>query len=121
MAFYVFALRNVRQAHEVAAAGVEDSPRDMKVHYFIHEDSNNYTAAEAKALLIDKLPSFDATTLSALTTAAVAGNVSSTTRLSDTTGKGLFRYGKQMFQIGVGYHASVEATAISSINFKDIA
>lgn len=121
MAFYVFGLRNVRPATENTAAGVKDAPRDGITYYFTHEDSGVYTQDEAKALLSTKFPNFTAEVLESLSTALVLGNANSTVRADETTGAGLFRYGKQMFQMGVGYHGSVEATAINAVNWKNIA
>ena len=121
MAFYTFALRNVRQAHETAPAGVKDAPRDMEVYYFTHEDTGIYSPTEAKALVMAQLPSFTKDVMDTLTTQAILGNANSTARASDVTGACLLRYGKQMFQLGCGYHGSVGSAAIASVNWKNIA
>jgi hypothetical protein len=120
MAKYVFALRNVRAAHEVTAVGVKDAPRDMKSYYFTHDDTNNATAAEFKALIKGQLPSFPEATLSAMATALVAANANASARANETTGAGAWRYGKQILQGGVGYHASSGSAAIASVNWKNL-
>lgn len=120
MAKYVFALRNVRQAHEVGAVGVKDEPRDMKVYYFTHTDTNNASTTELKALIKKQLPSFPEATLSAMATALVAANANTTVRANETTGAGAWRYGKQILQGGVAYHATSEAVAIAAVNWKDL-
>lgn len=119
MAKYVFALRNVRQAHEVEAVGVKDAPRG-KAYYFVHDDTGNATDAELIALIKEQFPSMDDTTMADIAEKLVDGNANATVRADDTTGAGSWRYGKWVFQGGVGYHASSEAGAIASINWKSL-
>jgi len=120
MAKYVFALRNVRAQGEVEPIGVKDAPRTDRVYYFVHTDTNNATSAELKALVLKQLPSFNEELIDSMCDALVVANANATLRANETTGKGQWRNGKQVYQGGVGYHASVEATAIAAINWKDL-
>ena len=119
MAKYVFALRNVRQAQEVEAVGVKDAPRSAP-YYFVHDDTDNATDAELIALIQEQLPSMDAATMADIAEKLVDGNADATVRADETTGAGSWRYGKWVLQGGVGYHASSEATAIASVNWKNL-
>ena len=120
MAKYAFGLRNVRAAQETTAVGVKDAPRGPS-HYIVHNGGSAPTTAQLTALLEDALPSFDPAVVTSMVAQLRAMSLSSTVRADETTGAGQWRYGKQVFQAGVGYHASSDASAIAAINWKDLA
>lgn len=119
MAKYAFGLRNVRAAQETTAVGVKDAPRGPEYN-FVHGGGNAPTTAELTALVKGVLPNFDPEVVALMVIELNAMSVNSTVRADETTGAGQWRYGKQVFQAGVGYHASSEATAIAEINWKDL-
>mgnify|MGYP005696906191 CR=1 FL=1 len=120
MGKYVFALRNVRAQGETSPLGVKDAPRTDKVHYFVHSDTGNATAAELKVLVPQQLPSFNEEVIDTMCSALVAANTNTTLRANETTGAGQWRNGKQIYQGGVGYHATLVASAIAAINWKNL-
>ena len=120
MAIYAFGVQNVRKTGATSATGVKDAPIALPI--FSTLDSGSVpTLAQCKVVVAEMLPNIDEVRRNAIAALFVAAQVNGTVRADETTGAGLFRVGKATYQLGVGYHASVAATAIASVNWKNIA
>ena len=119
MAKYAIGLRNVRTKHSPVAEGTKDAPALLSTELFsVIDDTTAPDADQCNAAVATLLPGIND---SAIGTALAAGIANATVRADETTGAYSFRWGKGLYQLGVGYHGSSDASAISSVNWKDLA
>ena len=119
MAKYVVALRNVRTKGSPIAEGTKDVRALLSTELFSVIDAASAPDADAcNAAVATLLPGIND---SAIGDAFEAGLANATVRADETTGAYSFRWGKGFYQLGVGYHASGDAEAIASVNWKDLA
>lgn len=118
MAKYAIGLRNVRTKGSPIAEGTKDVPAQLSTELFsVITDTTAPDAAACNAAVATLLPGIND---SAIGTALAAGIANATVRADETTGAYSFRWGKGFYQLGVGYHASADADAIASVNWKDL-
>jgi hypothetical protein len=118
MAKYVIGVRNVRSVNNPSPSGTKDKPVGG-ARYAIFNDSAAPDASECLALANSLFGDGNAVP-TAVGTALAAGIANATARASETTGAISFRHGKGIYQVGVGYHASSDASAIASVNWKNL-
>ena len=118
MAKYVIGTRNVRSDFSPAAVGTKDAPVGNNL-YAVLDSETAPDAASCQALIQSLFPDGNPVP-AAVGTALAAGIADDTVRADETTGAISFRHGKGVYQIGVGFDDTDEATAIESVNWKDL-
>lgn len=118
MAKYVVAVQNVRADFNPAAVGTADAPVALGRHAVI-DAGTAPDAAACQAAIAGLFPDGNPIP-SGLGDLFAAGIANATVRADETTGAGSFRHGKAVYQLGVGYHATDDATAIASVNWKNL-
>lgn len=124
MAKYVFGFRDVR--NNTAAACTEGNATKNQVReigdvrYVTVTDSSAPSTEDVNAAMAAIFPNMKVNEVAAVSTAIAVGASSSSTRANVATGAASFRHGKAFYQWGIGYHASVEATAKAAIVWKNL-
>lgn len=118
MAKYVIGTRNVRTKFDPTAVGTKDAPVGNNL-YAVYDAGTAPDAATCQTLIESLFPDGNPIP-TAVGEALALGIANGTVRADETTGAVNFRHGKGVYQIGVGYHASDEAAAIASVNWKDL-